>query len=380
MNLLGGNDSLTQAPPTTLQPYYDRRPGLAITAAEGLSMNTGPAPSTDYVFHPAMPRIASLWGEGAVAVVQRVGYPRANLSHFSSRDIFSYGVRNGFAPLDVPATGWIARYADRYAPTPLGAVSVGLGRPVDFVGAASNPLLVRNLASFRLNAGGAGGTTQTPEHLHRLGTAKRILDRASGSAGLSSEARSALSQAHELSDQIQSALAAYTTPVTYATTAISQQMRDIAVLIQRGFETRIFYTGFGGFDTHGGQGGTTGTHATLLGRLDAAIGSFSDDLKAMGVWDTTAISVITEFGRRNYVNGSGGSDHGHGFCEILIGGAVRGGTYGPDLTEADINAEYPTYAVDFRAIYKELLRDHLGADPAAVFPEPLEIETTLGVV
>ena len=100
----------------------------------------------------------------------------------------------------------------------------------------------------------------------------------------------------------------------------------------------------------------------------------------MGVWDDTVIAVITEFGRRNYENGSEGTDHGHAFCELLIGGAVRGGVYGPDLAESDLTSEYPSYDVDFRAIYKEVLQGHLGADPAPVFPEALERSVTLGVV
>jgi len=92
------------------------------------------------------------------------------------------------------------------------------------------------------------------------------------------------------------------------------------------------------------------------------------------------VAVITEFGRRNYVNGSSGTDHGHAYTMLLLGGAVQGGVKGPDLTNADLDLEYPSYAVDFRSIYKEVLDRHLAADPTPVLPEPLEIDQTVGVV
>jgi uncharacterized protein (DUF1501 family) len=179
---------------------------------------------------------------------------------------------------------------------------------------------------------------------------------------------------------VQAALASYASPVVYPTGSFGTRMKDVAILVQGGFETRVFYTATGGFDTHSAQGLLTGTHADLLTRVDDGIGALADDLKAMGVWDRTVICLITEFGRRNYGNGSGGTDHGHAFAEILIGGAVNGGMYGPDLVESDLTVEYPSYAVDFRSIYKEVLADHLGADPAAVFPEPQETDVTLGLV
>jgi uncharacterized protein (DUF1501 family) len=374
LNLFGGCDTLNTVVPTTLQPYYDLRPKLALQAAQCLSMNTGPSPTTSYVLHPALQNLASLWAEGSVAVVNRVGYPRANLSHFKSQDIMSYGVRGDFTPLGLSESGWVARYADEYAPTPLGAVSVGVGRPRDFVGGVTSPFLVKSLSSFKLEYRGSRDA-----HLHRVETAKGILDRfpAHGELG---ETREALIQAHELSDQVQAAVGNYDSEVVYTDDRPSRYLKDIAVLIQDGFESRIFYTGNGGFDTHSAQGTTDGTHATLLGRLDDGIGSFAADMKAMGTWDDMVVAIITEFGRRNFENGSDGTDHGHGYAEILVGGAVNGGMYGPDITEADLNEKYVPYEVDFRSIYKEILTTHLDADPVPVFPEPLQKETVLGVV
>lgn len=378
VNMSGGNDTLNTVIPVGLAQYATQRGSLAVPSSSALPLNG----TTLYRLHPAMPRTQGLWNDGDVAVVQRVGYPNANLSHFESQDIFSWGVRNGFGALGLQPSGWIARYADLYAPTPLGGVSIGMGRPLDFVGGTSNLMLVSSLANFRIS-----GTNSTAVRTYRLRQARDLL-RNSTTTGLTSQARDALSQAHDLTDQVQATLTAHNSYLTgvgiaYPNTTISNRLKDVAALIQGGFETRVFYTGYGGFDTHGGQGATTGLHATLLGQLDGALGAFSDEMKALGTWDDTAIVILTEFGRRNFVNGSAGTDHGHAFAEILVGGSVNGGaSYGPDLTDADLTtrAGYPSYAVDFRSIYKEVLQDHLGADPAPVFPEALPADTTLGLI
>jgi uncharacterized protein (DUF1501 family) len=379
MNCFGGNDTLNMFVPVNLTPYYTRRVGLAIESNSALSLNTGPFPTAAYKLHPSMPKTAALWAEGRVAAVNRVGYPTANLSHFTSMDIFSYGVRGTFSSLGIPASGWIARFCDRYAPTPLGAVAVNVGRPRDIVGGTTSPLPVSTLAGFKVLGAGSGGGQYTPAHFHRLANAKKLIDNFAGS-GRTLAQKDALQQAHDLTTQVQSALATYVPGATYSSERLSQQMRDIAVLIQGGFESRIFYTGFSGFDTHSAQGTTAGLQATLFGQLDNAIGSFVDDLKSMNVWNDTVILVITEFGRRNYVNGSAGTDHGHAFTALVLGGAVQGGVKGPHLTEADLNTEWASYAVDFRSIYKEILADHMGLEPTPVFPEPLAIENSLGLL
>ena len=380
VNMFGGNDSLNMFIPVTLQPYFTRRtdlvnPANTIAIPEGSALPLGgSAATTRYRLHPSLPKIAALWAEGKVAAVNRVGYPQANLSHFSSMDIMSYGVRNGFSGLGIPTSGWAARFADAYAPTPLGAVALGVGRMLDFEGGTTSPFLANDLGQFNI----AVNRNSSPQ-LYRLETARSVLGNWSGT-GNSLEARKALSQAHDLVDQVQAALTSFSTTVTYSNAFLSRRLRDVAVLIQGGFETRLFYTGFGGFDTHGAQGSTAGAHATLMTQLDDAVGSLAQELKNMGIWDSTVVAVITEFGRRNYVNGSAGTDHGHAFTELLVGGAVRGGVYGPDLVDADLASEYPAYAVDFRSIYKEILQVHMGADPAPVFPEALPIDATLGVV
>jgi uncharacterized protein (DUF1501 family) len=322
-----------------------------------------------------LPKIAALWREGKMAAIHKTGYPNENLTHFESMDIFSLGVRNSFADLGLPRSGWIARYAGNYAPTPMGAVSLGAGRPLDFDGATTSPVIVDELDTFEIFTDN-GEAAQ----LHRLENAKTMLANYQGS-GLRLEAKRAAFVGYEISDQVQVAVNSFTSSVTYGTSYIANRLRDVAILIQGGFETRIFYTGFGNFDHHSGQGTElVNNHAKLLVQLDDAVGGLAQDLKDMGAWNDTVICIITEFGRRNYANGSNGTDHGHGYTEILIGGKVKGGVYGNHLTDADINQEYLAYDVDFRGIYKELIDKHLGANPDPVFPEALEKNTTLNFI
>lgn len=373
ITLRGGNDGLNTVIPASgsAQTTYDaRRPTIKIDPGTSLSLTGGPN-NADYRLHNNLVQIQGLWNMGDVALINKVGYPSANLSHFVSEDIWSYGVRGSFNGLGVPISGWIARFADLYANTPTGAVSIGQGRPKDFTGGSTAPLVLSNLAGFRLSTDGA----YTQNDLLRKSVAQQVLDNTQWT-GKDASVALAMNQAYELSDQVQGAIASYSSTVTYVNQNISNQLKDVARLIQAGFDTRLFFTGYGGFDTHSNQ--IVG-HGNLMAALDNAVGSFAADMQAMGVWQDITIVVVSEFGRRNYENGSTGTDHGHANPAFVIGGSVNGGVYGPDITATDLNGEYLGYDVDFRAIYKDVIA-HMGYDPAPVFPETLAKPNSPGAI
>jgi uncharacterized protein (DUF1501 family) len=382
INMFGGNDGLNTVVPRGLNGYFERRPVIQIPSGQELSLAGGPNGTSAYGLHPQMTRLQTMWNDGDVAIVNLVGYPDANQSHFESEDIWSFAMRNGAGgALSVPS-GWIARYADRNAPSPLGAMSVGIGRRRDFLGGSTNPLQVGRLSDFQFQRDGS----YRDNHLHRLQTVRNLLAQ-QPTTGLSGEARSALDTAHQLVNQVQAAITGYQSQVVYPNQGLARSMQDVARLVFAGFPTRVFYTGFGGFDTHSeqsavdGNGAVTGQHANLMLRLDEAIGAYAADAKAMGTWDRTVIAVISEFGRRNFENGSQGTDHGHAQCVLLVGGAVNGGSYGPTMTEAMLQEDQLEYRVDFRDIYREVLGDHLGATGLGqIFPETQEFNATLGIV
>jgi uncharacterized protein (DUF1501 family) len=375
VNLIGGNDGHNTVIPRLISEYYTRRPTIQIPPGQELSLNVGPNATTAYGLHPAMDRIHALWQEGSVALVHKVGYPSANLSHFTSGDIFSYAVRDDFGSLGLQPSGWVARYADQEAPTPMGAVAIGVGRPLDFVGGTSNPFLVSSLAAFNYQS----DPNNTQDQRHRLAVIQSVLSSYAGT-GTSQEAKTALELGHQLAAQIQAAVAGYSTTAGFPTTNIGNFLRDASILIEGGFESRLFYTGFGSFDLHGDEGAVTGNQANLLTRLDDAVGAFAQDMKDRGQWNATRIVIHSEFGRRNYENGSNGTDHGHGNVFLVLGGGLNGGVHGPGLVAADLQGEYPDYAVDFRDVYRDVLTNHLGAaSVGAIFPEPQPTNTVLSI-
>ncbi|MDF1700111.1 MAG: DUF1501 domain-containing protein [Planctomycetota bacterium] len=376
----GGYDGLNLLVPITNSAYYTRRPTIQIQPGNALDIG-----ETDYALHPMMTRLAGLFNAGEAVAFRMVGYPSQNLSHFISQDIHSWGVRGDFNPLGIDESGWMARYADLHAPTSMGAAAIGVGRPLEFEGGNSNPFMAGSLSGFNFSTSSIGST----DHAHRLDALANVLQDFSGT-GLTTEAKNALDQGVQLTDSIQAAVASYEDEMSgsphsedYGNGTPARYLRDAAILIRGGFETRAFMTGFGGWDTHGNQGNETGNQANLIQRLDHAIGTFADDCKDMGVWNDMLILVSSEFGRRNFENGSNGTDHGHGNTFFAIGGNLAQGTklYGPDITESDIaDQNWLHYELDYRDIFREAVTNHLGGNGALVFPESQDINTSLGYV
>ena len=383
INLIGGNDGLNTVFPSTgslASTYQTRRGTLSFTGVDGLALTGGPN-VPDFRLHPVLDTLQSVWDANQLAIIQKVGYPSANLSHFVSEDIWSTAVRSGHV---TGPRGWIARYANQHAATPTGVMSFRVGKRLDFEGAAANPLLIGSVEGFRYEA----DTSYSNNHILRLATYGSMLAQ-QPATGLAGEVAAIKNAAHNAAQGMQQALTDYNTyaggtGISYPTTGIAgnpfvgylgRGLRDIAALIYAGFDTRIFYTALpGGFDTHGGQ---EPRHSQLLGDLDDSLAAFVADLQGMGAWNDTVIFINTEFGRRNYSNGSDGTDHGHGNAAFVLGGAVTGGMYGDPPTVNDLNGEYLPYTTDFRDIYRHILQDHLGHNAAAVFPEAQPITNSL---
>ncbi len=374
----GGYDGLSLLVPTGNNAYYARRSTIAIQEANALDIG-----ETGYKLHPSLANVAQIFNDGDGAAFRMVGYPSANLSHFISQDVHSWGVRDEFDPLGISESGWIARYADNYAPTPMGAAAIGLGRPLEFEGGSTNPFMAGSLSGFDFQS----RSISTEDHQHRLAALANVLQSYSGDT-LTTEAKNALNQGVQLTDQIQQAVGDYLDDGTgspfadlYPTNSPGRYIRDAAMLIRGGFETQIFMTGVGGWDTHGNQGNEAGNMANLIARLDQGIGVFADECKALGVWNDMLILISSEFGRRNFENGSNGTDHGHGNMFFALGGGVNKGLYGPPVTESDIaDNNWLGYGLDYRDIFKEAVANHMGQSAAPVFPETQDINTTLNYV
>lgn len=371
----GGYDGLQMVVPTGIQAYHDRRLSIAPLTT---TLDIG---KTGYELNDLLPNMHAVHSDpvrgNQLAMFQKVGYPDDDLSHFNSQDFYSWGVRNGFGGLPIPESGWIARFADAYTTDSLGACSVGVGRPLDMEGSSVNPLMVSNLTSFEFDVDG----DYQANHQLRIDAVNSILAGYSPS-GLDAGAQQALQQAHDLTAQIQMAVDNYTPPdpmlgeTPYPTSTPGRYLQDIMRMIEAGFDTKLFFTGFGGWDNHSNLITAMGNR---IGRLDDALGAFIEDCQRKNIWDDMVIIIESEFGRRIFENGSFGTDHGHGNVFFALGGGVNGGYYGPDLTVNEMeNNNWLGYDIDFRDIRKEMVNDWFGGDGDAIFPEPQDINQNLG--
>jgi uncharacterized protein (DUF1501 family) len=363
VNLDGGNDSLNTTIPINRDAYFDRRPSIAVT--NPLELNSGPGATSELGLHPNLPGLRALHAEGSLALVQKVGYPDANQSHFTSKDIFHTGDASSKNAND--KSGWVARYAELYNNQTLGCVSIGYNAKA-LQSPNVNLMQVNSLSSMDYRTDGSfSGESQ-----RRVDVARAMLDRFQG-AGNSREVKKALQVGHENIDRIQAVIDNYQPNVDYPTnTRFSRSLESIAQLIQAGgLGTDIYYTGLGGFDTHSGQ---SSRHGNLMSALNGGIDALARDMKMMGKWDDCIIVVFSEFGRRNFENGSAGTDHGKGQTLLVTGGGVRGGDYGSSLSDNDIRVESNLpMEVDFRSVFGEVIDRHLGKDSTQVFTDSSQL-------
>jgi uncharacterized protein (DUF1501 family) len=360
LQLDGGNDGLNTVVPYGDDSYRKHRPHLQLAKNQVRRIDDRMG------LHPALTGLEQLLQKGQLAIVQSVGYPNPNRSHFESMAIW----HGGRLHADANRPGWLARALDE-----------GLGRP-----AADAPAL--HVSSELLPHALYGGQHQVPSLLD-LGRFRRRLGMPDG-AGAAAQ-RAALDQVAALdrgspgsllqfvqrstvlsyssSDRLEHALRGKAAPARYPdSSGLGQRLRLVAQLIRAGLGTSIYYTQLGGFDTHANQ---QGTHFGLLREMGDALEAFLDDLSASGDARRVLVLVFSEFGRRLTENASGGTDHGTAAPVFLLGGGVRPGLHGsyPNLT--DLADGDPKHAIDFRQVYATVLDGWLACPAQAVLGEKL---------
>ena len=350
----GGNDGLNTVVPYGRDAYYTSRPSLSIPApGRGTAQRPAALPldGADGIgLHPAFAGFKDLMDEGAACIVQGVGYPNPNRSHFTSMDIWHTADSNA------SGYGWIGKYFDctcTGTPGPQSAIAIGRTAPLALRGAQQSPVTFDTPGLFRW----------TGEDLHpALDDPYRKINRAGALDAvnpLSQQAflmRTAL-DAQESSDHIRAAVAKRPL-VQYPRTRIARQLRMVGSMIRAEMPTRVYYVSLGGFDTHAAQ---SGPQANLLRQAGDALNAFYRDLTAQGAASRVLTMVFSEFGRRVRQNASGGTDHGTAAPMYFVGDMVKPGLLGrhPSLTDLD-NGDL-VYNVDFRSVYAAVLEDWMGA-------------------
>ena len=340
VQLSGGNDTLNTVVPFNNGLYHDFRQKVRLDTTKVHPI------SDDLAFNPSMGPVKRLWDEGNVAVINGIGYPNPNRSHFRSMDIWHTAM-----PDDIGRDGWLGLATRELDPTGdnvLTAVNFGRGLPRALAVRGVPVASVGNLETYGL-------FPDVQDEIMRK-YALEAFSQMYGGQGkdnvmefLGQTGRDALKGA----DILRTAPAQYESTVEYAANPIAQSLKSVAQVLFADLGTRIFYTQHGSFDTHSGE---IVSHAKLWDEVAGGIGDFYDDLREHGRENDVAILVFSEFGRRIKDNGSG-TDHGSGGTAFVIGGEVNGGLYGdyPSIEshmqlEGDLH-----FNNDFRMTYATLL-------------------------
>lgn len=359
IQLSGGNDGLnTVIPISTYSTYFNARTNIAIPQNRILALGTSGAG-----LHPSMTGLHSIFNNGDLKVLQAVGYPQPNFSHFRATDIWmsasnsNQEVFNGWAGryLNYEYPNFPVGYPNTTTPDPL-AIQIGSTTTLTTQGPTVNMAMsITNPNSFyNLLNGTTDPTADTP-----AGKELKYI-------------RLISQQTQKYSSVIRAAASAVTQQVTYPTNnSLGDQLKIVARLIKGGLKTRVYMVSFGGFDTHSVQANsdtTTGTHALLLQRVSDACKAFQDDLVFLGVQDRVIGMTYSEFGRRIKSNSSVGTDHGAAAPMFLFGSKIEQGVLGTNPAipaNASVNDNIPMQ-YDFRSVYSTILEKWFCLDKTIV--------------
>ena len=349
IELEGGNDALNTIIPYTDGLYYDSRPGIGIPQSEVLKING------ELGFNPSMSQLKHIWHDGGLAIVNGIGYPKPDRSHFRSRDIWYTA-----EPEKIGATGWLGaaiRDLDATGDNVLTRINFGRALPRALVCKGVPVASVGNLDTYGLLPDIANERAR----INALESFSLMYGPAAGKDIIADALSRAGSDALVGADALRTAPEQYSSTIEYADNPLSKNLKSAAQVMSANLGTRIFYTRYGSFDTHSNE---LQTHAKLWKDVSSAVGDFVDDLKEHEMYDDTIVFIYSEFGRRIKDNGTG-CDHGSGGVALILGGQVNGGCYGelPSLVEAHQSEGDLSFNNDFRCSYATLLERWLELDP-----------------
>lgn len=350
VQLNGGNDGLnTVIPIEYYGNYYNARKNIAIPQNKILTLNG----NSKTGIHPSMTGFQNLFNDGKLAIIQSVGYPSPNFSHFRSTDIWMSAsdenqfVTSGWAGryLNTEYPGYPEGYPSTQMPDPL-AIQIGSISSLALQGAISNMgISISNPNNFYDFLDGV----EDPVPDTRWGKELKYL-------------RMIGRQTEKYTSVIKAAAAKVTVQGDYpSNNDLAKELKIVARLIKGGLKTRIYMVSTGGYDTHSNQvntgDATTGNHANLLLKLSSAVKAFMDDLKGLGIEDRVVGMTFSEFGRRIRSNDSMGTDHGAAAPLFVFGKNIRPGVVGnnPIIPSSAGFNDNIAFQYDFRSIYASIL-------------------------
>lgn len=370
VQLLGGNDGLNTVVPHKIDGYARGRRGLRLGADSLVKL------SDEIGLHGSLKPLEKSLNDGRLAVVQGVGYPNPDRSHFRSMDIWESARLD---PNDLQ-TGWLGRTMDQSSLNGTGAKVSGV-----HIGSRTLPLAMHARRSDvpslerldQLQLKGDNSLTRMAADLERLNQAQSNSKLTpQDQTGMSSEnpllgfvsrtTATAVASSKKLAD-----LDSASGTAKYPETTLGKRLELIARMIRSGLDTRVFYTSHEGFDTHANQ---LNIHAGLLDQLATGLAAFDADMTESGHGDRVSVLIFSEFGRRLNENASLGTDHGAAAPVFLMGPLTRHGLIGdhPSMDPKDLNDGDVMFHTDFRRIYADILANHLSVDPKLILGDGFE--------
>src|SRR5579883_31455 len=346
VNLQGGNDGLNTVVPYGMPEYYRYRPTIGVPQNEVLALNR------QVGLNPQMKSLKDMYDKGMVAIVQGVGYPNPDHSHFRGTEIWQTA-----APDRYEHTGWLGRYLDDAnlpASNLFKGVAVSRVLPEVLISSRTDIPTVPALGGYAMIADGNAAA--------RRAFAAQARDRSLPFASpYLAHVMEIEGDAQRSSEELPKLVAGYKVEASYPASALGRSLALAAQIVGSNLGTKAIYVEHGSFDTHVNQ---KATQDRLLKEFSDAIAAFYDDLAAHGNDRRVLTVTFSEFGRRIEENGNHGTDHGEASPLFMIGGGVRGGVYGaaPDLVAT--NMGNVRFSVDFRSVYATVLERWLGRPSA----------------
>ena len=347
IQLSGGNDGLNTIVPFRSDIYHQLRPKVSLKSTSTLPLND------ELSINNNLPEFKKLYDEGHVSIINSVGYPNPNRSHFRSLDIW-HSASSSDKYVD---SGWLGRYLDNYGEGVAPVIEVDDSLSLALKGNSRFGLAVSNPGKFYRSSKdpffeALGKSTNKAE----LGISnldylyKTMIDTQSAASYINEKSK------------------LWTNKTTFPSTAIGRKLKQTAQFINARLSTKVYYLEHGGFDTHAGQ---LNTQSRLLNQFDASIAAFVQELKAGDSFDNTIIMIFSEFGRRVKENGSGGTDHGTANSVFIIGNKLK--TAGmlnnyPSLDNLDANGDL-IFSIDFRSVYATILNRWMGVSDKLILGE-----------
>ena len=359
IQLSGGNDAMNTVVPYTNGIYHDSRKAIHLSEDQVIDLNG------TLGLNNSLGPMKSIWDAGKMAIIQGIGYPKPNRSHFRSMDIWHTAESDHIAD-----SGWLGRTIRELNPdgkNVITGINFGRGLPRALHAKGVPVASVGNLATYGLMPDIADKMTRD--------LAVDVFARMYGPDDTRDAVLQQISNtgmgAYLGADILRAAPEAYSSTIEYqADVPIAQSLRDISQVMLADLGTRVFYTQHGGYDTHAGE---LDNHAKLWNDLSTAVNDFLADLDEHERGDDAVVMIFSEFGRRIRDNGSG-TDHGSGGVAFILGNSVKGGFYGeyPSLDPSEQVEGDMRFNNDFRGTYATLLDQWMGIDPYTILNDHYE--------